>query len=98
MEYLKDYLLDEIDNLICSNWNSEIDLSDDEKNEIVDDLTEYNYDLTEYIKLALLDKMENKFHNKYIYLYAKEKACGLDKEERYDFNTLSMIYNDIERE
>lgn len=96
MEKLREYLLEEIDELLISNWDDEIQLNDDEKEEIVDDITEYSDSLEDYIVSILLPKMEEKFKDKYEYLYAKDKVCGLDDEERYDFNVLSGIYKDME--
>lgn len=85
---------DEIYDILTANFNNEIDLSDDEFDDIVETITEELPDMQpefwEEIRYRLLELITQKLKDKLKYLRDKEKVSSLDKEEKFDLETLTM--------
>lgn len=92
MNYMKLGIIEQIDTLIGANWDYEIDLTDEEKNTIAQDIIDFEDDFWETLNCILLEKMERKFNEKYEYLKEKEKVAPLDKDELLDYSFLKDIY------
>ncbi len=92
MNYMKLGIIEQIDTLIGSNWDYEIDLTDKEKSEIAEEVIDFEDDFWETLNCILLEKMERKFNEKYEYLKEKEKVAPLDKDELLDYEFLKDIY------
>jgi hypothetical protein len=75
-------LIEEIDMVLETNWDNEIDLPKETKIKIARDIIDSDYDLWEDLMCITIDRVKNAFLDRKKYLLEKQKVCELDKEEK----------------
>ena len=96
MSNLEKALIDEIDMVLNCNFDdyeTDIVLSEETKSQIAYDIINYEDKLWEDLHIITLERVKSALVERYKYLVNKEKTCELDKEEKYELETL--IYGKI---
>jgi hypothetical protein len=97
---LEQAIIDEIDMVLeCNfdNFETGLELSDEKKLEIAQDIIDYDDDLWEDLHVITMERVAKAFKRRRAYLEQKEKVCELDKDEVYELENLKE-YIEMESE
>lgn len=87
-------LIEEVDFVLEGNWDNYIDLTEEKKLEIAQNIIDEENGLWEDLNNIIIERVKNALLDRKKYLLDKEKVCELDKEEKYDLDFLIDIYGE----